>query len=99
MPVVLVAALGLLLLQVAPAGAVVRPGRPPTRAKVRGNTEMTVTDWYPGQGVNGFIADPSNPFDPVADGYPPTNPTMASLPRTRASPASSTARRPAAGRR
>ena len=63
-------AVGLLLLQVAPAGAVVRHGPPPTRAKVRGNTEMRVTDWYPGQSVNGFIADPSNPFDPVADGYP-----------------------------
>ncbi|MGO9908939.1 MAG: thioester domain-containing protein [Solirubrobacteraceae bacterium] len=68
-------AVGLLLLQVAPAGAVVRHGPPPTRAKVRGNTEMRVTDWYPGQSVNGFIADPSNPFDPVADGYPAHNPT------------------------
>ena len=28
----------------------------------------------PGQGVTGFIADPSNPFDPVVDGYPPRNP-------------------------
>ncbi|MGB8876510.1 MAG: hypothetical protein WCD11_09350, partial [Solirubrobacteraceae bacterium] len=36
---------------------------------------MRVTDWYPGQSVNGFIADPSNPFDPVADGYPAQNPT------------------------
>lgn len=81
MPVVLVAALGSLLLQVAPARAVVQPGRPPTRAKVRGNTEMTVTDWYPGQGVTGFIADPSNPFDPVADGYPPMNPTTGFTPK------------------
>ena len=72
---VLAMAVGLLLLQVAPAGAVVRHGPPPTRAKVRGNTEMRVTDWYPGQSVNGFIADPSNPFDPVADGYPAHNPT------------------------
>ena len=68
-------AVGLLLLQVAPAGAVVRHGPPPTRAKVRGNTEMRVTDWYPGQSVTGFIADPSNPFDPVVDGYPAHNPT------------------------
>ena len=81
MPVVLVVALGSLLLQVAPAGAVVRHGRPPTRAKVRGNTEMTVTDWYPGQGVSGFIANPNNPFDPVADGYPPTNPTDGFTPK------------------
>jgi Domain of unknown function (DUF5979)/Thioester domain len=74
-PVVPVVALGLLLLQVAPAGAVVQHGRPPTRAKVRGNTEMRVTDWYPGQSVTGFIADPSNPFDPVVNGYPSKNPT------------------------
>jgi TQXA domain-containing protein len=42
---------------------------------------MRVTDWYPGQSVNGFIADPSNPFDPVADGYPPMNPTTGFTPK------------------
>ena len=36
---------------------------------------MSVTDWSPGQGVTGFIADASNPFDPVKDPYPPSNPT------------------------
>jgi len=36
---------------------------------------MTVTDWFPGQGVTGFIANANNPFDPVADGYPASNPT------------------------
>ena len=36
---------------------------------------MTVTDWFPGQGVTGFIADADNPFDPVKDGYPASNPT------------------------
>ena len=72
---VVVLALGSLLLQVAPAGAVVRHGPPLSRAMVRGNTEMTVTDWSPGQGVTGFIANPNNPFDPVRDGYPASNPT------------------------
>ena len=81
MPVVLVLALGSLLLQVAPAGAVPQPGRPPTRARVRGNTEMTVGDWYPGQGVTGFIADADNPFDPVVDGYPASNPTTGFSPK------------------
>jgi Domain of unknown function (DUF5979)/Thioester domain len=74
-PVVLVLALGSPLLQVAPAGAVPRQGPAPSRARVRGNTEMRVTDWFPGQGVTGFIADPTNPFDPVVKGYPASNPT------------------------
>lgn len=80
MPVVLVLALGSLLLQVAPAGAVPQPGRPPTRARVRGNTEMTVGDWYPGQGVTGFIADADNSFDPV-NGYPASDPTTGFTPK------------------
>jgi hypothetical protein len=29
----------------------------------------------PGRGLNGFVPDADNPFDPVSDGYPPTNPT------------------------
>jgi hypothetical protein len=29
----------------------------------------------PGQAVRGFIAEAANPFDPVAEGYPPSNPT------------------------
>jgi hypothetical protein len=79
--VVPVLALGLLVLQVATAGAVVRHGPPPSRAKVRGNTEMTVTDWFPGQGVTGFIANRDNPFDPVAEGYPAENPTTGFTPK------------------
>jgi TQXA domain-containing protein len=74
-PAVLIIALGLLLLQVATAGAVPRPGPPPSHGRVQGNTEMTVADWFPGQGVTGFIANPDNPFDPVAQGYPVGNPT------------------------
>ena len=31
---------------------------------------MSVTGWSPGQGVTGFIANSSNPFDPATDPYP-----------------------------
>ena len=81
MPVVLMMALGSLLLQVAPAGAVPRHGPPPTRARARGNTEMTVSNWFPGQGVTGFIANDKYPFDPVAEGYPASNPTTGFTPK------------------
>ena len=33
-----------------------------------------------GQAVRGFIADTTNPFDPVADGYPASNPTTGFTP-------------------
>ena len=36
---------------------------------------MTMSGTGPGQGVAGFIANASNPFDPVTEGYPPANPT------------------------
>ncbi len=36
---------------------------------------MTVTDWSPGQGVTGFIADSTNLFDPATDSYPTSDPT------------------------
>lgn len=81
MPVVLALALGWLLLQIASAEAVVRPGPPPSRARVQGNTEMTVGDWFPGEGVTGFIANPDNPYDPVADGYPVSNPVSGFTPK------------------
>ena len=35
----------------------------------------------PGQGVSGFVAKPSNPFDPVVDGYPASNPTAGFSPK------------------
>ncbi|HYB26198.1 MAG TPA: thioester domain-containing protein [Solirubrobacteraceae bacterium] len=73
MAVGLALALGSLLLQIAPAQAVVRPGPPASHSAVRGNTEMTVTGWSPGQGVTGFIGNAA--FDPVAEGYPSSNPT------------------------
>ncbi len=37
--------------------------------------EITMTGVGPGQAVTGFVADASNPFDPVVDGYPASNPT------------------------
>jgi len=52
------------------ASAVVSPPQPGARGGT--NTEMTMSGTGPGQGVVGFIADPSNPFDPVTAGYPPT---------------------------
>ena len=40
-------------------------------------TEITTTGPGPGEEVTGFVADPANPFNPVADGYPASNPTPA----------------------
>ena len=57
----------------ASASAVVSPPQPGARGG--SNTEMTMSGTGPGQGVVGFIANASNPFDPVTAGYPPTNPT------------------------
>ena len=54
-----------------PASAVVNPT--PVPPAPRANTEMTFTSLGPGHGVVGFIADASNPFDPLT-GYPPVNP-------------------------
>ena len=39
---------------------------------------MTVTGWSPGQGVIGFIADSTNPFDPAKDPYPTCDPATCS---------------------
>ncbi len=74
-PVLLGLVVGALLLQVASAGAVPRPAPRAAAPQVRGNTEMKVTDWSPGQGVTGFIANSGNSFDPATDPYPPSNPT------------------------
>ena len=59
----------------APALAEVISPEPLPGARAGSNTELTFTSLGPGQGVAGFIANPSNPFDPVASGYPPANPT------------------------
>ena len=42
---------------------------------------MVMSGTGPGQGVTGFIANPSNPFDPVLDGYPASNPTSGFTPK------------------
>ena len=72
--VVLVLALGSCLLWADAAGAILR-GRPPTRATRGSNTELRLTSTGSGTSVNGFIAERSNPFDPVTDGYPTCGPT------------------------
>ena len=64
--------------------------------RARGSTQLVMSGTGNGQSVTGFIADTSNPFDPVKEGYPASNPTTASPPRTRASQASSMPSRPAA---
>ena len=72
--VLLALALCALALGVSAAGAVFH-GRPPTAARSGSNTQLRLSGLGPGGSVTGFIADPTNPFDPVADGYPPSDPT------------------------
>ena len=67
----------MLLVQGAPAGAVVSPATRAAPPRIGDNTEMTVTGWSPGQGVTGFIPAPGNNFDPATDPYPPSGPTTA----------------------
>lgn len=70
-----------LLVQASVAGAVWhgRPSRtPPT---TRSNTQLRLSSLGPGQGVSGFIADTGNPFNPVIDGYPDSDPTTGWSPR------------------
>jgi TQXA domain-containing protein len=73
-PVLLVLALGALLLQAAPAGAVVYPTHREAPPALRTGTEMTMSGTGFGRPVTGFIANAVNPFDPVRDGYPDANP-------------------------
>ena len=81
MPVLLALILGAFLTLAAPALAVFRPGPAPSRPTIRGNTDMRMSGTGPGQGVTGYIANPGNPFDPVADGYPASNPTSGFTPK------------------
>jgi hypothetical protein len=74
--------LTLVVVPAAPAGAVVRgPAPPSTNPRISSNTQMTLTGLGPGQNVTGFIADPTNPFDPVLDGYPTSDPTTGFTPK------------------
>ena len=45
------------------------------------NTQMTMSGTGPGRGVSGFVPDATNPFDPVLDGYPASNPTTGFTPK------------------
>lgn len=40
----------------------------------RSNTDLVINRLGAGQSVRGFIPNAANPFDPVADGYPASNP-------------------------
>ena len=42
---------------------------------------MVMSGTGPGQGVTGFIANASNPFDPATDPYPTSNPTAGFTPK------------------
>ena len=69
-------AVAALLVQAAPAGARALPAPPNgLRGQSGTNTQMTMSGTGPGRGVSGFIPDATNPFDPVLDGYPASNPT------------------------
>jgi hypothetical protein len=72
-PILLALLLGALW-QVAPAAAVVS-GRVHARPRTGLNTQLTLSGLGPGSSVTGFIADTSNPFDPVSMGYPASDPT------------------------
>jgi hypothetical protein len=69
---VAVATLVATLLPVSPAGAVLRSGAPGTVRDPA--TQLILSNTGPGSSVNGFLADPTNPFDPVSEGYPSTDP-------------------------
>ncbi len=72
--------LGALVLSVAPAGAVFTH-RPPAPPQIKANTQLVMSGTGAGQAVTGFIADSTNPFDPVADGYPAGNPSTGFTPK------------------
>lgn len=51
---------------------------PEAPAKSRSNTDLVINRLGSGQGVSGFLPNAANPFDPVTDGYPASNPSTAS---------------------
>ncbi len=71
-----------LMLHVASAGAAV-DSKPATLLPASSpvHTEITEGGSGPGESVHGFIAEASNPFEPVLEGYPASNPTMGFTPR------------------
>jgi Domain of unknown function (DUF5979)/Thioester domain len=82
-PVLLVLAWGVLLLQAAAAWAVPRPAPPGAHPRAGSNTELRWNgDLGPGQySIAGFLPDLSTPFDPLS-GYPPANPPTGFVPST-----------------
>ena len=75
--VLLTFALGMLLVQAAPAGAVALLGPPSAQPAVRGYTQVVMSNPITGNGqaVNGFSANANNAFDPtVPNAYPTSNP-------------------------
>jgi hypothetical protein len=72
-PLVLLLLCALLLLDAGQALASFESG-PRVRATNRSNTELVINSLGPGRSVNGFIPNAANPFDPVADGYPASDP-------------------------
>lgn len=48
---------------------------PVAEATNASNTDLVITSLGAGQGVSGFLPNAANPFDPVADGYPASNPS------------------------
>jgi hypothetical protein len=63
-----------------PAAAIPQPN-PLGTERAGSNTDMRFESVGPGHGVSGFIADPGNPFNPVTDPYPPSNPTTGFTPQ------------------
>jgi hypothetical protein len=63
----------LLLLDAGQAVASFQSG-PRVQATNRSNTELVINSLGPGRSVGGFLPNAANPFDPVADGYPASNP-------------------------
>jgi len=74
-------AVGAVLAVSTPAMAVFVPGPTPGLRGAPTDTELVMSGTGPGQGVNGFIADPGNPFDPLT-GYPPSNPASGFTPKS-----------------
>lgn len=74
--VLLVLFLAALLLDVAPAGAVVVVGKKVPR-RLRDTTQLTLSSTGYGTSINGFIADSTNPFDPTVGQYPTSDPSTA----------------------
>ena len=58
-----------------------KPAQPLTVATTPANPEVTEDGPGPGQAVQGFIAEASNPFDPILGGYPASNPTTGFTPK------------------